>query len=328
MLEIDFLPVEAESGPGSKSGDAICMRFADQRDASPIVVVIDGGYAAMGQRLAHHIRTFYGTDRIDLVVSTHPDQDHLNGLTELLESMDVDELMLHLPWEHASDVREYSNIEKIRDLYATALSKGVTVSEPFAGQARFEGRFRVLGPTADYYQELLETDLAGSQAGLAVESMFVALAKNAEAAEEASAEPLDDVDSTSARNSTSVISLVTAGDEYHLFTGDAGKTSLANAADEFERSVATLEASQIEFFHVPHHGSRRNLGPAILDRLFPRGGSTAFISSALADEKHPGEAVLDELQRRGFETHATEGKHLLHHHDGKPRAGYIESRPI
>lgn len=331
MLEIDFLPVESETGPGSKSGDAICMRFASPEYPEPIVIVIDGGYGPVGDNLAHHIRTFYGTETVDLVVSTHPDADHLNGLIRLVEDMDVRELMLHLPWEHRDDVSEYSNIEKIRDLYASAFNKGIPVTEPFEGVTRFGDRFRVLGPTVAYYEELLLEDIGEEQSRSAETSDTVVLASIQERAElEAElTEPLDDFDSVSARNNSSVISFVMESDEYHLFTGDAGITALDYAADAFEATQFFLSSTHIEFFQVPHHGSRRNLGPTILDRWFPHGGSgaTAFISSALASEKHPGVAVVDELRERGFQLHATEGKHLLHHHDGKPRVAYSSSAP-
>lgn len=332
MLEIDFLPVEAVTGPGSKSGDAFCMRFASSEDPEPIVIVIDGGYGPVGDDLAHHIRTLYGTEKIDLVLSTHPDADHLNGLVRLVESMDVRELMLHLPWEHRDDVSEYSNIEKVRDLYASAFNKNIPVTEPFAGVVRFNGRFRVLGPTVSFYEQLLIEDLGEEQVRAAMETQntVFASAHGSSALITKTVEPLDDTDTVSARNNSSVISLVRESDEYHLFTGDAGITALDQAADEFERHQGALSATHIEFFQVPHHGSRRNLGPSVLDRWFPNGGfaSTAFISSALAAEKHPGVAVVNELRVRGFELHATEGAHLLHHHDGKPRSAYSTASPL
>lgn len=331
MLEIDFLPVESETGPGSKSGDAICMRFASPDYPEPIVIVIDGGYGPVGDNLANHIRALYGTEKVDLVVSTHPDADHLNGLVRLVENMDVRELMLHLPWEHRDDVSEYSNIEKIRDLYASAFNKNIPVTEPFAGVTRFNGRFRVLGPTIAYYQELLVDDLGELlHAAETAESVLLSSIQEDAALKAELTEPLDDSDSVSARNNSSVVSIVTESGEYHLFTGDAGITALDHAADAFEETQSFLSSTHIEFFQVPHHGSRRNLGPSILDRWFPNGGSgsTAFISSALASEKHPGVAVVDELRVRGFELHATEGKHLLHHHEGKPRAAYSSSTPL
>lgn len=327
MIEIDFLPVESKTGPGSKSGDAICLRFASPTEAKPTVVVIDGGYGPIGQALAHHIKTFYGTSTIDLVVSTHPDADHLNGLIELLEQMEVSELMLHLPWQHHNEVSKYSNIEKIRELYGLAFNKGVPVTEPFAGLSRFDDRLRILGPTTAFYEELLAQDIGGTNDQASEQAVSLNAVPSSVAASAQEVQTLDNLDTVSARNNSSVITVITDAGEDHLFTGDAGITALKAAADELERVRHHLPV--VEFFQVPHHGSRRNLGPEILDRWFPTGGSeiTAFVSSGLADEKHPGKAVMTELRQRGFMIYTTEGGHLFHHHDGHPRPTYTAAIP-
>ncbi len=82
--EIDFLAV----GDNGRSGDAIALRYGNlhgDRDAQR-VVVIDGGFSDDGYRLAELIRTYYKTDHVDLVVSSHPDSDHANGLKTLRTS--------------------------------------------------------------------------------------------------------------------------------------------------------------------------------------------------------------------------------------------------
>jgi hypothetical protein len=56
--EIDFLPV----GDGSKSGDAIALRYGNLGDPSQqMVIVIDGGYTDDGETLVDLIRTRYNT---------------------------------------------------------------------------------------------------------------------------------------------------------------------------------------------------------------------------------------------------------------------------
>jgi beta-lactamase superfamily II metal-dependent hydrolase len=327
MLEIDFLAVESADGAGSKSGDAIVMRFTTASwQATPFVVVIDGGYGAVGERVVSHIRDRYLTDRVDLVVSTHPDADHINGLVPVLENLHVEELLLHLPWNHHSDVSDFSNIEKIEELYALAQTNEVGVVEPFTGVTRFGDAFRILGPTTEYYEQLLEDDLPSGVVDRVLKASAEGFASLSARSEE-SEEPLDDTDRTSARNNSSVVCSLFAGGEYHIFTGDAGITALDAAGGSFSSQLGVSRPSQIEFFQVPHHGSRRNLGPGVLDLWFPYGAaeSTAFISSAKVDEKHPGLATLRELNDRGFRVHSTEGRNLLHSHDASPRADYYEA---
>src|SRR6266496_3761017 len=97
--EIDFLPV----GDGEKSGDAIALRYGSlhgRRDEQ-VVIVIDGGYADDGEALRAHLDQHFHTDVVDIVLSTHPDQDHVAGLEILLRSIKVHELWMHLPWAHS-----------------------------------------------------------------------------------------------------------------------------------------------------------------------------------------------------------------------------------
>ena len=94
-FEIDFMAV----GEGERSGDAICLRFGNlggSRDQQT-VCVIDGGTQESGEGLVNHIRSHYGTDRVDYVFSTHPDSDHASGLCVVLESLACNTLVMHRP---------------------------------------------------------------------------------------------------------------------------------------------------------------------------------------------------------------------------------------
>src|SRR5580693_2236869 len=89
-FEIDFLPV----GEG-RSGDAIALRFGnltgERKDQ--VVVVIDGGFKESGEKLVEHIKSYFNTDYVDTVISTHPDADHASGLSVVLETLSVGQLV-------------------------------------------------------------------------------------------------------------------------------------------------------------------------------------------------------------------------------------------
>ena len=96
--EIDIIGV----GQESKSGDAIAIRWGNlfgQRSEQR-VVIIDGGFHESGQDVVNHIVKYYRTNSIDAVISTHPDQDHVNGLDVVLDELSVSQLWIHKPWEH------------------------------------------------------------------------------------------------------------------------------------------------------------------------------------------------------------------------------------
>ena len=170
--EVDFLPV----GNGEKCGDAIAIRFGDLRcgDASKqFVMVIDGGTTESGQRLVNHIKAYYGTSHVEVVVNTHPDGDHASGLAVVLQQMSVGQLWMHLPWEHSEVIhhmfhdgritlgslsdRMRDALENAKTLETIATEKGIPIVEPFAGVGGniLGGTVRVLGPDMEYYQSLL-----------------------------------------------------------------------------------------------------------------------------------------------------------------------------
>jgi len=162
--EIDFLAV----GENGRSGDAIALRIGNlsgQRSEQK-VLVIDGGSKDSGEALVSHINRYYGTDFVDIVMSTHPDSDHSSGLAVVLEKMKVGCLFMHQPWNHAEDIkhlfddervtptgleeRAWRSLENARELEKTANRKGIPIREPFSDSYQ-----DVLSPSKAFYQQQL-----------------------------------------------------------------------------------------------------------------------------------------------------------------------------
>ncbi|WP_213000001.1 ComEC/Rec2 family competence protein [Winogradskya consettensis] len=331
--------MENDNQNGGKSGDAITIRFTVESERREAVVVIDGGRGYTSEEIAEHIERYYQTRHIDLMISTHPDADHLDGLAGVIEVLDVDELMIHQPRLHTTDVSDFSNLESLDKLLSTARANGVMLSEPFTGVTRLGGQFTILGPSRSYYEELLAQHLREerSKALYAAGTPFRQRGMNLleRKAYGLPAETLTDEGETSARNNSSVISLLTVGGERMLFTGDAGTPALEAAASYYESTIGMFPSYPLSFLQAPHHGSRRNLGPTILNRMIgspiaPYPGSrVAFISSALAAPKHPSPKVVNALTRRGCFVAATEGRNICHTGDGAPsRPGWATLAPL
>src|SRR5215472_297574 len=284
--EIDFLAV----GQESKSGDAIAIRYGNlfgSRDEQT-VIIIDGGFTDDGERLVDHVKDYFATDRVDIVVSTHPDIDHVVGLEVVLQRLDVGQLWMHQPWRHsqqlalakAAGFRTMRLTEALKksldgasELEGIATSFGVPIVEPFLGVASPDGLFVVLGPTVEFYQHLLGQ--IQTEAQLGARGLTGILSKLAEAAaklvpETLHVETLTDAGETSPQNNSSAICLLNFDGKHCLFTGDAGMPALDIAATALEG--AGFQSGSLCFVQVPHHGSRRNVGPTILDRLLgPKG---------------------------------------------------------
>jgi beta-lactamase superfamily II metal-dependent hydrolase len=113
MLDIDFISRSDKGAATSSSYDAIALRFKEDQDESQKVVVIDGGFSETGTDLLDFIQDRYQADKIDLMISTHPDTDHLNGLVSIIQQMPVSELLIHQPRLYRADLDDFKNIDNL-----------------------------------------------------------------------------------------------------------------------------------------------------------------------------------------------------------------------
>jgi len=351
--EIDFLAV----GEGERSGDAIALRVwrpGDQNQQG--VIVIDGGTKESGQALIDHIKTFYKTTRVDLAIATHSDSDHTSGLTEVIEQLTVDRLWMHLPWNHARQIDDLfkdprvsadslkmtlrKSLESARELENLAKKKNIPIVEPFSDSVNNNSFLYVLSPSAKYYESLLPYFRGTPEAKVEPGRFQRAITAAAEAVKrvaenwgfETLADPAEN--ETSAENNSSVVLLMKHDDRLFLFTADAGVPALteaANCADGLGVDLRTLT-----FIQVPHHGSRHNVGPTILDRILgPKKTTqtfdkTAYISAAKDGEpNHPAKKVINAFKRRGAEVYVTQGESKRHgSDDAPPRQNWSRAVPL
>lgn len=328
--EVDFLPVGEE-----QSGDAITLRFGNvfgERNEQ-VVVVIDGGFADTGKQVVEHLRKYYKTDRVDLVVSTHPDADHAAGLETVLKECQVGSLWMHQPWNHTDDIAKMfkdgritdnsvrealrKSLDEARALERIAQARRIPIVEPFTGIRDTSQAIVVLGPSKPFYESLLPGFRGAPEPVAQPTGLFTKALRSAEEvikriAENWNIETLDDTGETSAENNSSTILLVAIGNQCLLFTADAGIPALTQAVDLLVN--AKIDFSKLSFIQVPHHGSKRNVGPTILNRLLgPKLSQesnlrTAFVSVAKPEgEKHPSKKVLNAFRRRGAPVVATGG---------------------
>ena len=349
--EVDFIGV----GQESQCGDAITLRYGNLHGerSEQTIVVIDGGFKDDGQRIVDHIKTHYGTGIVDLVISTHPDQDHINGLEAVIEQLTVNELWMHLPWEHNQGLADKfhdgritdnsigeklkATLNKAHELYELATSKGMTVREPFTGLAHSSGNLQILGPSQEYYESLIpdfdgmpeakreksfEFTEALNRAVGAIKRFFVNWGED---------KITDDVNTSAKNNSSATTQLIIDGRRL-IFTGDAGIEALEHVADQLEGCV---DPAEISFIQIPHHGSRRNVGPSVLNRIIGEPveegisrGITAIVSCAKKSEpKHPRKSVLNAFTHRGAKVLATRGTGICHFNNALDRGGWSSLNP-
>lgn len=335
--EIEFLPV----GNGEKSGDAILVRCGEENDYK--IMVVDGGGKESGQALVDHIKNYYKTDYVDYVVNTHPDQDHASGLSVVLEELKVGELWIHRPWEHTSEIIHHFKDGRITEnslkerlqkafkyvypLEEMAREKNIKIYEPYQGSKI--GEFEVLSPNINWYlYELIPEFNKTPDAKPATESFTDSLSTLASRVLESfNYEILKEDGETSADNESSVILYANFNGDGILLTGDSGIRAL-NKAYNYKPQIS----DNLKFVQVPHHGSRRNVSPSILDKILGNKGQsinkTAFVSASKESTKHPRPIVVNAFIRRGCKVCSTEGNTIMNYQGMPNRDGWSAVTPL
>ncbi len=363
--EIEFLPV----GEASKGGDAIIVRygFADSYE----LMVIDGGHAESGAQIVDHIRKYFGEKAVlSHVVLAHSDVDHASGLRTVLSELTVNDLWMHVPWLSARGALPYFSSKRwtpegleraikkeydiINDIVETASGKKPFIPIYFPVTGAQIGPFRVLSPSRYVYERLLpqfdrtpDPDKASIEADycwIGKAPPFETLTAQVKdilekitrkwAKETWTHERLRDGGVASASNESSVVLYGDFGPGRRvLLTGDAGPFALFMAAN-YARN-AGLPLQDFMFVQIPHHGSRRNVGPTILNEILgpvqPEGSApqlSAFVSAPKDDETHPRKIVLNAFMRRGCGVVATQGTSKIFWDGFPPRPNYDTANPM
>jgi beta-lactamase superfamily II metal-dependent hydrolase len=375
MSNYGFEVIFRAVGENSNSGDCIAIRYGDFSDRSKwFLILVDGGWSADGEAFVQEMWEKWGTKHIDLVIMTHPDADHANGLKAILndESVSISALWMHTPWvrdlqlkkamaaENAGSSRLSANarasLSAAEEVHTIAVERGIDVEEPFAGTTAGGDLFRisVLGPSAEFFDGLLEEMETSEAVSMSLNAMTKSAAATAtlqkagtQVSEDWWTETLEDpsAQDVKPRNNSSAILLIEAtttgvySPVQHrvLLTADAGVQALERAI-EFADSDLGVDLRSCDLQQVPHHGSQRNIGPTILDQLigpkkpFDDGAtkSIAVVSAAKEnpDGKHPNGAVTNAYKRRGAAVHVTAGQTKIYQAGECPDRVTSYSQPV
>ncbi|PZE67364.1 hypothetical protein DEJ27_12125 [Curtobacterium sp. MCPF17_018] len=333
MIEVEYIPV----GEKTDTGDAILCHFTEPGTSTNRVVLIDGGFASTADAIVAHVRKYYGTDRIDLMICTHPDEDHINGLFGVLEQLYVTELVIHRPSDYGYTSDDVAS-DKVEELIRLAKAEGTVVSTNyFAGTSFFSDSIRIAGPSESYYQSLLSEQETGTSAVSKAGGLFRSVYETIRnALSPRSTDPgegtLTDNGGTTARNNTSVILDVQVDAYRVLLTGDAGAPALTRAADYLDSTLRNAIGLP-SLFDVPHHGSRHNLTTDVMNRLAgPVEGATqsrsAFVSVGKLADEFPRPEVANAFTRRGYSVCVTRGQTIRWSRNAGFRQGWTSLTPL
>lgn len=321
--EVDFRQVGAQDiDGGSKSGDAIAVRWVSPLTGTWRHMIIDGGYTGSGEALVDFMYETYRTDHVDVVVSTHPDADHINGLHPVLRRLNVDQLLLHRP--RLSGYTDPALNAASDELAALAQQRGTQIIDPYRGWTFDGDAVQVVGPSDDWYRQCLGTEAAEVKtASLSSAGGWFAKAARGLLRRVLPVLPIeipfDEDGGTSARNDRSIILRLALDDHVLLLTGDAGVPALERAMDYMDAYGLRRD---LTFVQAPHHGSRHNVSSTMLDRLLYRCAGVCYVSAAADDEHHPHPRATNAFTRRGYPVYSTENASICHQSGTGPRPGW------
>ena len=319
------------------------------------VIVIDGGAPKDGQNIIDHLEKYIlpyvPQDAPDLIISTHPDKDHVGGLIDVVEYYGnrISEVWVNNPADHCEyglydSLKTYLKGKSTDERYNLILKSFenlenfIKVVDSFDNIIRRQALYplsvwnsalRILGPSQEFYNSLLPgfsnleryiTYEAESEYNNVVDNLSPLLVVLYAVRERDTPCPIvDENNNTTAENNSSVIIEINRNDNRYLLTGDAGVQALNDV-----HSRTSL--NNIYWLDVPHHGSRRNLSSVLIDIMKPK---ITYIS-AKGDRKHPRKALVNCLKKAGTRVYGTNKSRNLWHHRGNfpDREDYSEAEEL
>ena len=122
-------------------GDSILIRTGEK------TLLIDAGENGRGEDVLTYLKE-QGISKLDFAIGTHPHSDHIGGLDEVMQAVEVDMLLMpYIPQETIPTTKAYEEV------MLTALEQGVQVQEASAGEtfALADGvTLSILGPVREY----------------------------------------------------------------------------------------------------------------------------------------------------------------------------------
>lgn len=343
-LELDLLAV----GNASKSGDCILMRYGDlvSGKKKQTVIMIDGGFSDTATNTKRYLKKYYncyydGKYHIDYMFLSHPDSDHINGLVELLKDDEIalGYLIAALPWEEATPAwykdgritpnslektleEAFSKLQELTELAEGKNAKICGLQEQGVFDLEHEATLTILGPEKKFYNVCIANcEKTPEQAPQVV--MMSESASGSDDAEEAYVPgkiKWDYSESTSPINESSMVFLFEYDGQKFLFCGDAGKEALKAAFDFADENDISLD--DINVIKMPHHGSRHNVTPELMDRV--KGKNTSCYISCVAGQEghHPSKRLVNMLREKEFKVFKTSGNGLCRRYNTPLREGW------
>lgn len=153
LVNVGAVSEDSASKINPESFRSLEVSYIDVGQADSILIkkgshamLIDGGNVEDGRTVVSYIKSKGITD-LDYVIGTHPHEDHIGGLTDVIESLTVKKVIMP---DAVSTTNAYKNLLNAID------SKELSITRPVYGASYdLDGaKFTVLAPNSDKYDDL------------------------------------------------------------------------------------------------------------------------------------------------------------------------------
>lgn len=275
-------------------GDSFLLTL-DNDNNCEYFILIDGGSESTAENLVSHLKDITN-GKIDVIVATHIDNDHIGGLKSVIENLDVEFVLMNVPgniksWIENMDTFQRlgeeviplkklkKNLSTAEELLQTISNENIPIVEAYTGKSWAVGEdfiINILSPSPELQQEAWSDEL-----------LKRTIETPAQLFEKGEAPP------TSLRNNAGIIlELVYKEKPYALFPADVG-------ADRIRDSI---NDNSYVFLKVPHHGSKTGLDSDLISIIKPK---RAYLSVGDNNHGHPATEVLDLIKEIGAKTYCT-----------------------
>lgn len=250
-------------------GDCIFIRFDDGKN-----MMIDTGDMDKTDKNAKNIKNYlnnYSVNKIDYLVLTHPDQDHVGNAEYLIKEFGVGKAFVPYVTDRLLDC--YPSFNKTMDALKSSGAE-IIISDCYQYITGQNYSLAFLSPSPKDF-------INGSYEQF--NTMIVP-------------------DESASNNLSPIIYLQSCGERF-LFTGDVGKDQELFVVNNYElgfydvvfnRHGITVELEDIDYLKVAHHGADTSSSQQLLDLLRPKNA----IISVSGDNfyGHPSSEVLERIK--------------------------------
>lgn len=276
-------------------GDATFIELPDGK-----TMLIDGGLEKYGRDVVKYIKNL-GYTKIDYLVATHADEDHIGGLIRVLEKLDVE--TIYRPFTISTCVSKTGFTDELFTLFEEDLNSYATCAdEVYAKFLKAAYDEKINGVPSKIKVCTDKENILSSDSTHPFMIRFFLPFAGAEFATDR-IEKGYTTEYVAESNDSSALILLAMEQTSYLFAGDVTETKERKLIESLTTSEK-LELASVTLLKVAHHGSASSTCDEFLSMVNP---SHSVISVGEGNRYGlPSDTIITKLERQGSMIHRTD----------------------